>query len=669
MKAKNTQTFALIICLIIVVITFLSFVSFKDKLQNSIHLDMQLTAENHVSQMDGWLMNKASVLRTLVSWVRQNGIDDLAQYPTDNPYLQVNADDNYVDRPFVGLKDGRFLTGGTWVPGKEYDPRKRDWYKEAMENRVLGFSTPYVDADSFEFTVSAIAPLYGPTGELEGVIGEDIFLDTLKNELTQVQVSNSGYGFLYDQNGFILSHPNTNYITRKITEVPFFHEIQSGTEVGNGVISFTHNGQTLLVYLKQLPSTGWTMGVVVEQDVVYQPVNTAFGQFLMINVVALALIFVLSRYFVKMEIELNRYSEEISETALKYEHAKAEAEDAQLTKAMFTGALRKDVTATLQGIKGMTEYLGNQPAFKDHRGDIDVLGESVVSLSNQIDEFVQYSVSEGSPFEIQTDVIQIDRIMDIMDKMYGHLLSSADIKFAMDKHDAVPSELIGDKTRMLHLLTSMLSATFQTEGVNDIRVLFLYLDHTLTVRMSIGQQGDAQVNEEQLVIPKMVAKQMDGEILHKERMLVLNLPLYEVEKLNPAHLKENIVSQDAMPMDASGVTAMVIENQEVGSTVLSLLLQTLHIQVEQVQALPLPNEVLPPVAFIRMDMEWSERDLDQIRRLNEKWFSVAIVQGDQMEQRQKAIELGFDTTLEQPLSREKVQTRMKLYQMKKGNIS
>ncbi len=87
--------------------------------------------------------------------------------------------------------------------GDDYDPRGRVWYQDAIEddeNTGVIFTSPYNDADTDRLIVTAAAPVFGPNGGRQGVVGVDIDAEAIKDSILGLTViGEEGYAYLLAQ--------------------------------------------------------------------------------------------------------------------------------------------------------------------------------------------------------------------------------------------------------------------------------------------------------------------------------------------------------------------------------------------------------------------------------------------------------------------------------------
>ena len=71
---------------------------------------------------------------------------------------------------------------------KPFDPRERSWYKAAREARQTVWVDTYVDANTKQLTTTCATPVYDAQGRFVGVVGFDILLDTIREDVLQLDM-------------------------------------------------------------------------------------------------------------------------------------------------------------------------------------------------------------------------------------------------------------------------------------------------------------------------------------------------------------------------------------------------------------------------------------------------------------------------------------------------
>ncbi|MCR4947670.1 MAG: hypothetical protein K6A15_00760 [Treponema sp.] len=110
---------------------------------------------------------------------------------------------------------GKFLNNTGWIPPADFEPTERVWFIEAVKNQgKTTFSTPYVDANTGELCVAISQAVYNSKGQLNGVIGCDILLDSLVSSIKEIQISKNTRLNIINHDGYFLTHDDPNQVMK-----------------------------------------------------------------------------------------------------------------------------------------------------------------------------------------------------------------------------------------------------------------------------------------------------------------------------------------------------------------------------------------------------------------------------------------------------------------------
>ncbi len=138
---------------------------------------------------------------------------------------------------------GRLLSNTGWTPPKGFEAVDRTWFTEAVKNQgKTTFSEPYVDASSGELCVTISQAVYNTNGNIKGVVGCDILLDSLISSIKQINISKSAKLNLITQDGYYL----TNEDTSKVMKSNWKDETTFSGEMGEWL-----NGETKVTLSKK----------------------------------------------------------------------------------------------------------------------------------------------------------------------------------------------------------------------------------------------------------------------------------------------------------------------------------------------------------------------------------------------------------------------------------
>lgn len=109
-----------------------------------------------------------------------------------------------VESLYVGSTTGQFFTSSDKPSPAGYDPRERDWYKQALTSPGKAIITnPYISASTQKLTVT----IAKQTADQSGVIGLDINLEALQATTATVKIGKEGYAFIVGKDSNFISHP------------------------------------------------------------------------------------------------------------------------------------------------------------------------------------------------------------------------------------------------------------------------------------------------------------------------------------------------------------------------------------------------------------------------------------------------------------------------------
>lgn len=151
----------------------------------------------------------ATQIATLWSATLIYSTEDVAEILTG---AQKELHEKGVLSSYMGMADGSMADSSGWVPGPDYDPRKRDWYIKAAAADGPVIVSPYRDADTGKDVITAAMKVTDDTGEFLGVIGVDLDLEELQTFITNRKILGEGHGFLLSPRGQVIAGPIKEHV-------------------------------------------------------------------------------------------------------------------------------------------------------------------------------------------------------------------------------------------------------------------------------------------------------------------------------------------------------------------------------------------------------------------------------------------------------------------------
>ena len=254
------------VCLIPLIITGV----FSHNQSNSIlQRKLNLTSIQTLSQVNDGLTDYFQGFINMVTMVTNN--HNIINVDTgDNfnyvPGLLKSMNDSSADilNTYYGTASGKFVIYPNAEMPKGYVATERGWYKQAVEaNGKAIITPPYEDAATGDNVVTIVQAVI-KDGKVVGVIGIDCTLSTLTEKISTKQIGNTGYIFVADLEGNIITHPNTDLInTNEASKLSIWNKVKSED---NGFINYEFNNTEKFGVYETNELTGWKLVATLNEE-------------------------------------------------------------------------------------------------------------------------------------------------------------------------------------------------------------------------------------------------------------------------------------------------------------------------------------------------------------------------------------------------------------------
>ncbi|OHW41053.1 chemotaxis protein [Pseudomonas sp. 06C 126] len=276
---------------LIVIAAFALFTLYNDYLQrNAIRddLDSYLHEMGSVtaSNTQSWLAGRIVLVENAAQNIAINSepavvASLLEQKALTSSFMATYLGDSkggFTIRPDAKMPDG-------------FDPRVRPWYKGAQTSNGSTLTEPYIDAATGQLIISIATPS-SKAGQSVGVVGGDLSLQTLVDNIGALSFGGMGYAFLVSADGKILVHPDKSLVMKTLGEAYPKQAIKISADFSEIEV----DGKTRIVTfapIKGLPSVNWYIGLSVDKDKSFAMLSEFRTSAIIATVIAVAIIIAL----------------------------------------------------------------------------------------------------------------------------------------------------------------------------------------------------------------------------------------------------------------------------------------------------------------------------------------------------------------------------------------
>ena len=424
--------------------TLLSYRASKDALQSSIKDQMQQLTLGLSKQIDNWVADISSDIKTLSKQA-------VVQAPLEAADSAATADANRVLREMaseygsyellaVAGRDGTVVAASEERYVGELQIADRDYFRSGLEGKAT-VSKAIKSKVSGEPAFVVATPIE-LAGKVEGVCIGVVNLTQFAEEFIKpVQIGSKGYAYLVDEGGRFLSHPKPSLILeRSLKEFDWGQEV---LKEKRGFKQYLWEGKDKIVAFEPIAETNWIIAAGAELDDIFASVSKIRNISLLVAVLTLlavgAVIFFIARRIVtaiqagvefaetiragdtNQRMDLKR-EDEIGQLATALNQmAEGLAANAQLAQEIASGNLNVEVKLASDRDefgKAFQQMVGN---LNEVLGQIQMAGEQIASGSVQVSDSSQ-TLSQGAT----ESAASLEEISASMTEMASQTSLSAD---------------------------------------------------------------------------------------------------------------------------------------------------------------------------------------------------------------------------------------------------
>ena len=251
-------------------------------------MGLEERTQEQTDQLDTYLAEYSERVREAFASVAAHALGVITYYYCISPDISIKEHGFFYSR--VG-KSG-FVEQPS-LDARELDPADTEhttWYYTPIQRGRPSWVGPYTAHFLDEMWITSyLVPIY-KSGVLIGVLGMDIPCDTLISQVSSIQVYQSGFACLLDEEGRVIYHPELPIGTiPDLDEFSLQDEIMSMKNSGDELIRYTTNGQE-----RQMSYTTLSNGMKLVITAPTKEINAAWARLMRIVVLISIVVIVLA---------------------------------------------------------------------------------------------------------------------------------------------------------------------------------------------------------------------------------------------------------------------------------------------------------------------------------------------------------------------------------------
>lgn len=353
---------------------------------------LQTTTDKMIQETRAWMNGTLSMLETQRDTIEYEDMD----IPEMKEYIKHTVDQNeaYPAGLYVALTDGS-LYHASFVPGPDFDALSKSWYQNGLKSEDFILGDVYFDEDSQSYVVGASGVLKTSDGKVRGVAAADVYLNSISEIVSGVQIENTGGIFLVDtRTDTIIGHKDAEILGKKLSEVDGGMYAYADEQIQAGKTGLTLNDGTY-IQVENIPGSNWTAVAYVSRAEVLEELLQLTISMLLVALAAIVVLILL--VVIQVRRIIGRPVRELSQAATRIAEGELEQTISYRSRDEL-GVLADDfnrVTLRLRDYVGyineisekLREIAGGNLAFtleKEYTGEFEKIKVALEEISREL---------------------------------------------------------------------------------------------------------------------------------------------------------------------------------------------------------------------------------------------------------------------------------------------
>jgi len=264
----------------------ITFRETRDRVRIATENLLAQTARGLEIEIDGWINNNVSILRTAAKMPEIVSMDGIRQ---EKILKTIQQEYPWMYRISTLSPEGMSVARNDDSPAEDFSDRQ--YYKDILAGNKLSWQT-LIDKSSNKPALVLALPIQ-KGDKLLGVMTAAMSIDEISNSIANWRKGHTGFAFLIDEKGFVLSHPEKQQVSvrQNLNRHPLIAEFHKNGSQATTSRFNTLDGEKAIGHVSS-NNYGWTLVLQQQSGEIFDFINQIeeFAFFLLAGTILLVLI-------------------------------------------------------------------------------------------------------------------------------------------------------------------------------------------------------------------------------------------------------------------------------------------------------------------------------------------------------------------------------------------
>lgn len=309
LRKKISASVAISLVLVGCALSWLSYSSAMTQMEANIAQQVKGISTTFSKYVSDWFALKGKALASFPADTTED------RYNAHLVQLRVAAD---VDNVFLAFADGRLVNANNlkMAPGND-DPRVWSWYINAAKNPgKTVVEDPSVASATGKNVVSLGRTVMNPGGGVKGILGVDVVIDNIVQQLRDIELPGNGYMFIATRKGTVFAHADQSLLNKPLLQISpeLTRAMVDLLQRDNESLQLIQvDDKVMQVFVDAIPDSELLLVMLLEREALVGPMfETLVGQLVAVVLMLIATLILLNWFNGRLLQPLHNVSESLS---------------------------------------------------------------------------------------------------------------------------------------------------------------------------------------------------------------------------------------------------------------------------------------------------------------------------------------------------------------------